>query len=154
MTLIRWLGCFGLLLLAGCVTSQDGPPGTPSAPLSGDVQTGQAVWRPRRSLPELAGELVVINPPGPDFLVRFSKDPLCLAQAESRANRWRIEFAAGTRRWKGRGQPPRWTAWSILPAALERAPVPKPWTADLTPSGEFRLSNSRTGESLEGFLTP
>ncbi|MCC7373127.1 MAG: hypothetical protein IT581_00615 [Verrucomicrobiales bacterium] len=147
------LSCVGLIVLAGCTSPRDRSSPPPTA-ISGEVRTGQAVWRPRRQMPELAGELVVVNPPGPDFLIRFSKDPLCLVHAESRDGRWRVEFAAGTQHRQGRGRLPRWTAWLILADAMESRPLPKPWTGEVTASGEIQLSNPRTGESLEGFLVP
>ncbi|MBL9136251.1 MAG: hypothetical protein JNK85_10300 [Verrucomicrobiales bacterium] len=158
MTPLRFLGGLGLglglVFSAGCMASRDRAPVSALTPVAGDVRTGQAVWCPRRSMPELAGELIVINPPGPDFLVRFSKDPLCLAQAERQGGRWRVEFAAGTRHRQGRGRLPQWTAWFVLTEALDGATLPKPWTGQVRSTGEFRLSNPRTGESLEGFLTP
>jgi hypothetical protein len=153
MTPLLRFSCLGLLLLAGCASPRDAASRSPE-PLSGEARIGQAVWRPRRQLPELAGELVVVNPPGPDFLVRFSKDPLCLAQAESRDGRWRVEFAAGTRHRQGRGRLPRWTVWLVLADAMEARPLRRPWVGEVTSSGEIRLSNARTGETLEGFLGP
>jgi hypothetical protein len=145
------------------------------------VQQGQALWKPTKTRPELAGELLLATNANGDFLVQFSKTPFALATAQKVGDRWQIELGAGDYRRSGPGQPPAGFVWFQLPRfmALSRQ---KPPSAQLDPAGEgglrgeghkttadggvsdwhfdrvtadsWRLENHRTGETLEGGFFP
>ena len=151
------LGAFLFLLAAvlaaGCRTAPPLPPADFSAP-GWRVQQGQAVWKPTRSRPELAGELLLATNANGFFFVQFSKPPFSLATAQIRNGQWQIEFGNGERRWSGRGEPPSRFAWFQLPGALAGQVLKANWRfTRLTPE-TWRLENPRTGESLEGGLFP
>jgi hypothetical protein len=54
----------------------------------------------------------------------------------------------------GRRQPPARFAWLYLHAALSGEPLPPPLRFERKPDGNWRLENTRSGETLEGFLAP
>lgn len=88
-----------------------------------------------------------------DFLLRFSKTPLPIVTAQRSGSRWQVEFPAQSRRLGGKGLGSGRLLWSLLPAALRAAPLPAGVTfkrGDET----WRLANERTGENIEGFLSP
>lgn len=146
---------FGLALLsggwlAGC-TSPD--PTSPPTLARGQTHTGQAVWQARPHAPPLAGELVLARRPGGDFFLQFSKPPLTLAEAARTGKRWRVTFPGLSREYRGRGRGTARLLWLWLPVALDGGALPPHVT--FARSGEsWRLANTRTGESLEGYLVP
>ena len=145
----------GLLLvvgLAGCVSP------APALPAAGtgdwSVRQGQAVWCPRRGGPELAGDLILSTSPSGDFLVEFSKTPLTLVSARRVGARWGVSFPTEGRRIGGRGAGSDRLLWLRLPDALAGRPVPAPLRfATPAPEG-WEMENPRTGERIEGFLSP
>ena len=75
----RWAGIALVLLLGvSCRTASPLPPADFSAP-GWRVQQGQAVWKPTKTKPELAGELILATRTNGDFLVQFTKTPFTLA---------------------------------------------------------------------------
>jgi hypothetical protein len=140
-------------LVAGCGTARPLPPADVSAP-GWQLQQGQAVWKPTRSRPELAGDLLLATNANGDFFVQFSKTPFTLATAQGINGQWQIEFGNGDRRWNGRGKPPARFAWFQLPRALEDKALDKNWRLTHTAADTWRLDNARTGESLEGGFFP
>lgn len=148
----RW-GLWLLLgtLLAGCTSPNRRPPTTETPPWQ--TRTGQAVWQARPGPPALAGELVLARRPNGDFLIQFSKPPLTLVEASRTGKRWQVIYPAQAHRFRGTGTSPPRLLWLWLPAALEGAALPDRVTFSRT--GEsWRLTNVRTGESLEGYLAP
>jgi hypothetical protein len=137
--------------LAGCVTAP-----LPVADARGEgwqMREGQAVWQPRRTAPPIAGELLLITHENGDFILQFSKTPLTIATAQRSGARWQVDFPAQSRRYGGTGPGSRRLLWVLLPAALRNAPLP----ADVTfrrGDGTWRLASERTGERIEGFLSP
>lgn len=146
-----------LLLLAiafcGCRTGPPLPPADLSAP-GWRLQQGQAVWKPTRSRPELAGELLFATKTNGEFFVQFSKTPFTLATAQVVNGQWQIEFGNNQRRWAGSGEPPARFAWFQLPHALVGEPLKRNWRFTRATSDSWRLENPRTGESLEGGFFP
>lgn len=146
---------FGLVLLgggwlAGCASPDPTPP---PALAGGQVHTGQAVWQARPHASPLAGELVLARRPGGDFFLQFSKPPLTLAEAARTGKRWRVNFPGLSREYRGRGRGTNRLLWLWLPVALDGGALPRHVTFART--GEsWRLANTRTGESLEGYLIP
>jgi hypothetical protein len=140
----------GLSLCLSCRTAQL-PPADFSSP-GWQMRQGQAVWRPTKGRPELAGDLLLAVNTNGDYFVQFSKTPFTLATAQMAAGAWRIEFGDGKHSWSGRGPPPRRFAWFQLPRALADGIVAPPWKLTREPDQSWRLENPRTGETLEGYL--
>lgn len=151
-----WHAAICLVLLAvvftGCRTSVPMPP----ADFSGggwQVRQGQALWKPSVNRPELAGELLFATRTNGDCFVQFDKVPFPLATAQIKDAEWHIRFGTGKYAWHGRGEPPGRFVWFQLPRALASQPLAKHWKCERD-GDSWRLENRRTGESLEGSLTP
>jgi hypothetical protein len=118
------------------------------------IQEGQALWRPERGLPEFGGDLVLASDADGRSLVQFDKTPLAMVFTQITRTQWLIRFPQRQISFAGHGSPPRRFAWLYLPVALAGKPLPSPlkfgWKAD----GGWRLENTRTGEIVEGFLSP
>ena len=138
-----------VLPLCGCRALPPLPPANISGP-GWQLQQGQAIWKPTRSRPELAGELILATHINGDFFIQFTKTPFTMATAQVVGNQWEIEFGNGERRWSGRGNPPARFSWFQLPHALADKPIAKNWRFARTAPETWRLENRRTGESLEG----
>ena len=141
-----------LVLCGGCLTSTR-TLFTASGP-GWHVRTGQALWRPDRQRPEFGGDLVLASHEDGRNLIQFDKAPLSLVCAQTTPTRWLIQFPPRQIGFSGRGQAPTRFAWLYLPAALAGKPLPPPFRFERKPDGGWRLENSRTGETLEGFLDP
>lgn len=118
------------------------------------VRQGQAIWTVERNGPALAGELLVATSTNGSFFVQFSKTPLTLVEAGSDGRRWRIEFPGEQRVVAGRGEPPKRFLWFHLPSALTGQSPPEPIAFQQRAEGGWRLENVRSGEVLEGYLSP
>lgn len=143
-----------LLALVTClyVSCRSLPP-LPAADLSAPgwrVLQGQAVWKPTKQRPELAGELLLATNSNGEFFVQFSKTPFTLATAQVMNGQWQIEFGSGDYSRRGRGNPPSRFGWFQLPRALSGSKLPDDWQFDCIPTNTWRLMNRRTGETLEG----
>jgi len=114
------------------------------------VAKGQAVWQVAPG-EELAGELLIATRPDGAAFVQFIKTPFPLVLAQVTTNQWEIQFPARHKRYSGRGKPPARLLWLNLPQAVTGKPLPKPWHWREEPNG-WRLENSATGESLEGYF--
>jgi hypothetical protein len=141
-----------LLLAAGCRTALPSL-FTASGP-GWRVEQGQALWRPRHGMPELAGELVIATHPDGRCLIQFSKDPLTLMSAQTTATRWLIQFPPRRMSFSGHHDPPSRFAWLFVHAALSGEPLPARFRFERKPDGGWRLENSGSGETIEGFLAP
>jgi hypothetical protein len=118
------------------------------------VQQGQALWRPQRKLPEFGGDLVLASDAAGRALIQFDKTPLSMVFAQTTPDRWLIRFPQRQMGFTGSGPGPTRFAWLYLPSALAGKPLPSPFHFECKPDGNWRLENSRTGETLEGFLSP
>jgi len=141
------------LLSAGCRSSAPLGAADLSAP-GWRSWEGQAVWKPNRNRPELAGELMAAARTNGDFFVQFAKPPFMLATAQTMEGRWQIEFGQAGRGWSGKGEPPSRFVWFELGRILKGRDSSRNWrrTGDL--GGMWRLENLRTGETLEGRFFP
>jgi hypothetical protein len=152
---LRWFICaiwpLILLLSTGCQTASG-----PLGPIGSDwtVQEGQALWRPRRGLPELGGELVVARHTNGSCLVRFDKTPLNLVLAQTTRTNWVIQFPPRQMSFGGRHAPSTRFAWLYLHCLLAGEKLPARFRGEHRPDGHWRLENPRSGETLEGYLTP
>jgi len=140
-------------LLAGCRTA------TPLSPVNvqepgWNVQQGQAVWRSRRSAPEIAGELVVAIHPDGRSLVQFIKTPLPFVVAQATIESWQVQFVPQNKVYSGRGRPPAQLIWLHLPQCLQGGAPPGNLSWVRLENQGWRLENRSTGESLEGYLAP
>ena len=139
----------GLVFLCGCQTAQN----LFSASGSGwRVQQGQALWRPRHGLPEFGGDLVLARDDAGRCLIQFDKTPMAILSAQTTSNRWLIKFPQRQMSFSGNKPPPLRFSWLYLPTALAGGPLPKQLRFERKPDGGWRLENSRTGETVEGFL--
>jgi len=118
------------------------------------IQQGQALWRPERGLPEIGGDLVLASNADGCSLIQFDKTPLSLVFVQTTANRWLIRFPQRQMSFSGWGPGPTRFAWLDLPAALAGKQLPSPLHFERKPDGGWRLENTRTAETLEGFLSP
>ncbi len=151
-------GIIGALLLAAgpCVSCRSLPP-LPPVDLSAPgyrVQQGQALWKPTKTRPELAGELLLATKTNGDFFVQFMKTPFTLAKAQSVGDQWQIDLGSGDYHRSGHGPPPVRFVWFQLSAALAGAGVSGNWSFDRVTTNSWRLENHRTGEALEGGFFP
>ena len=154
----HWSGVLGLALLIlmpfafGCRTG--GNPVFSTAGPGWRLQEGQALWRPKKLMPEIGGEIVIASHADGRCVIEFSKSPLTLAVAQTSPAGWMISFPPADRRFSGRGNPPQSFLWLHLNAALTGKPLPKQVHFRSNSAGGWRLENVRTGESLEGYLAP
>lgn len=141
------------LFATGCHSLPPLPPADLLAP-GWRVQQGQAVWKPSRDRPALAGEILLATQANKNFFVQFTKTPFPLATARCVDGQWQIEFGAGGRRFAGRGAPPPRFVWFQLPPVLRGQPIDDGWQFTRLEKDSWRLENSHTGESLEGMFFP
>ena len=142
----------GLLFLCGCQTSRQSL--FAAAGPGWRVQQGQTLWRPQRGSPEFGGDFVLASDDAGRWLIQFDKTPMTILFAQTTSNYWLIRFPQRQMGFSGRGPGPTRFGWLYLPAALAGKPLPMPLHFENKAGGGWRLENSRTGESLEGFLSP
>lgn len=143
----------GPMLAGGCLTPGHPPLFTATGP-GWRVQEGQALWRPGRQFPELGGELVVASHEDGRCLVQFTKTPLPLVTVQTTSTNWFIEFPPRRMSFGGCQPPPARFAWLYLPIAFSGGSLPAGMHFQRKPDGGWRLENTRSGETVEGFLGP
>src|SRR5262245_37421976 len=132
---------------AGCRTAPPLAPVNLKEP-GWTMHEGQAVWRPNRAAPEMAGEILVATHPNGGAFVLFTKAPFPFVIARTEANTWEIEMPTRNIRYSGRGQPPARVLWLQLPRVLTGASPPKGWSWQAPRDRHWRLENVSTGEFL------
>ena len=142
----------GLIFSCGCQTATQNL--FPTAGPGWRVQQGQALWRPQSGLPEFGGDLVLAHDDAGRCLIQFDKTPMAILSAQTTSNRWLIKFPQRQMSFSGHGAGPTRFSWLYLPRALAGKPLPKQLHFEQKPDGGWRLENSRTGETVEGFLAP
>lgn len=105
-------------------------------------------------MPEVAGDLVVASHEDSRCLIQFSKTPMTLISVQTTPTHWLIQFPPRQMNFAGHRQPPVRFAWLYLHAALAGEQLPSPLRFEHQPEGGWRLENTRSGETLEGFLAP
>ncbi len=151
---VLWLALLTIAMFSsGCRTTTGTSLFTTTGP-GWHVQEGQALWRPGRGMPELGGDLVMVSHEDGRCAIEFAKTPLSLVSAQTTRTNWLIQFPAGQMVFTGHRQPPVRFAWLYLHTALAGEPLPEPLRFERKPDGGWRLENTRSGETLEGFLAP
>ena len=151
---VLWLALLASAMLSsGCRTTTGTSLFTTSGP-GWRVQEGQALWRPGRGMPELAGDLVMASHEDGRCAIEFAKTPMSLVSAQTTGTNWLIQFPAAQMIFAGHRQPPVRFGWLYLHTALAGEPLPPPLHFERKPDGGWRLENTRSGETLEGFLAP
>jgi hypothetical protein len=141
-----------LVVLSGCQTAKKK---LFTATGSGwHVQQGQALWRPQRGLPEFGGDLLLVSDDAGRCLIQFDKTPMAILFAQTTTNQWLIKFPQRQMSFSGNMPAPLRLSWLYLPTALAGEPLPKQLHFERKPDGGWRLENSHTGETVEGFLSP
>jgi len=150
--LFAFVFLFNLTLLCGCQTSTQSL--FNAAGPGWRVQQGQALWRPESGLPEFGGDLVLARDDAGDCLIQFDKSGMSMLSAQTTTNRWLIKFPQKNWSFSGHGSAPLRFSWLYLPLALDGKPLPKELHFETKTDGGWRLENSKTGETVEGFLSP
>jgi len=153
---LRFAGRFSLMfgflflaILCGCLTL----PPLPKADLSQpgwNIRQGEAVWKPDRESPEIAGEILLATRADGSSFVQFIKTPFPFAITQTTSNKWQAEFPPQNKRFTAPGKPPARIIWFQLVNALTDKPLARGWTWH--DSGTNWLLKSSSGESLEGYL--
>ena len=142
-----------LLLCSGCRTPRESDFFTTGGP-GWRIQEGQALWRPGRGLPELAGEIVMASQEDGRCVIQFAKTPLTLVVAQTSRTNWLIQFPPRRLGFTGRGSPPTRFGWLYLHPALAGDALPRSFHFERKPDGSWRLQNGHSGETMQGFLAP
>jgi len=148
LTLAAWAWLGG-----GCITSPDKTLFSTSGP-GWTVRQGQAIWKPGSKHPELAGEIVLAQNPDGRSSLQFTKTLLPVTLAQTTTTNWLIQFPAQRLGFIGGGQPPQRFVWLHLSAAIAGKTLPEIYHFQRAPDGGWRLENRRTGEFVEGYLSP
>jgi hypothetical protein len=145
------LALLGSMTFGGCLT---GPP-LPKVNLSEpgwNVRQGQAIWRPKKDAPEIAGELLAATRADGSAFVQFTKTPFPFAVAQMSPRGWQIEFPPQNKHFAAPGSPPARIIWFQLADALLGKQMAKGWAWQNSETN-WQLKNSASGESLEGYFT-
>ena len=146
------VGLFAFAILTGCNTAPLAPANF-SEP-GWKIQQGQAVWRAKKTSPEIAGELLFATHSQGRTVLQFTKTPFPFVIAQTTTNSWQLEIPAQNKKYSAPGKPPVRIAWFHLPAALNGVTPPKPWYFRQPENQNWHLENKSTGEMIEGFLNP
>ncbi|MSU35475.1 MAG: hypothetical protein EXS36_10240 [Pedosphaera sp.] len=99
------------------------------------VQECQALWRPGRGMPEVAGDLVMASHEDSRCLIQFSKTPMTLMSVQTTSPDWLIQFPPRRMNFTGHRQPPVRFAWLYLHAALAGKQLPSSFRFERQPDG-------------------
>lgn len=143
----------GWTLFCGCAITVPENLFTISGP-GWQVEQGQALWTPRCGAPQFGGDLVLATDAHGRSFVQFNKTPLTIVTAQVSPDHWLLRFPQNGQKYAGHGRPPTRTVWPYLADALAGKSLPRPLHFEQEPNGNWRLENVKTGEILEGFLSP
>ena len=165
-----------LALCGGCQTASKSL-FTASGP-AWHVQQGQALWCPGQGYPEIAGDVIMATDDQGRCLVQFAKTPLTIVSVQVTGSHWLIQFPPENLGFSGARtlptdvqpapfraprdfvpenlalRPPTRFLWVYLPDALSGRPLPASLHFSRESDGGWRFENSRSGESVKGFLAP
>jgi hypothetical protein len=135
-----------LLLFVGCRTPNF-PPADLSAP-GWKTRTGQAIWKPDRSKPEIVGDLVIAADQSGNAYLQFSK-AFPIVSARITPDAWQIEFPAQNKQYAAPGKAPSRISWLQLLRIWTKAEISKNWEISKQAENAITLSNAQTGEWIE-----
>jgi len=142
-----------LALLVSCRTLPPLPPIDLAQP-GWTLRQGQAVWRSQRDAPEIAGEIIFATHPSGRAMLQLTKTPLPFVTVQTSGDSWEIEFVPQQRQFRGRGVPSERLLWIHLARALNGTKPPAGLKFEQPEPHAFTLENTKTGESISGFLNP
>jgi len=142
----------GLILFCGCQTVPQNL-FTVSGP-GWHIEQGQALWTPQHGAPQFGGDIVLATDANGRSFAQFDKTPLTIVTVEVTPQQWMIRFPQFGGFWTGHGAAPTRTVWPYLADAIAGKKLPEPLHFEQKPDGNWRLQNLKTGEILEGFLSP
>jgi hypothetical protein len=137
--------------LLGCRTAAPLPKVNLSEP-GWMIRQGQAVWRPDKRGPEIAGEILLAMRGGDQTFVQFTKTPFPFVVAQTSNRVWQIEFPPRNKRYSAHGEPPARLIWLQLARSFSTATSTSKWSWH-NDGRNWRLENASTGESLEGYFS-
>ena len=140
------LYCLVFLVFLGCHTAPRFGPLDLASP-GWQTRSGQAIWKPDRSKPEIVGDLLVSSDENGNAYVQFSKAFPIVSARLSREG-WQAEFPPQNKRYSAPGNPPSRIVWLQLLRAVTDAEVNGRWTVERTESS-LTLTNTHSGESVE-----
>lgn len=149
----KFQACLGFVIFLSACNTRPLPPANFNA-VGWKVQEGQAVWRAKKTSPEIAGELLLASNSDGRTAVQFTKTPFPFIIAQTTTNSWQIEIPAQNKTYSAPGKPPNRIGWFHLPNALNGNAPPKPWIFRKSDDGNWRLENKNSGEMIEGYLNP
>jgi hypothetical protein len=141
------------MFFCGCATTTNQNLFTVSGP-GWRVQQGQVLWTPQHGAPQFGGDLVLATDSNGQALIQFDKTPLAIVAAQVTPQQWQIRDPLFGYFWKGHEPASTRFVWLYLPDALAGKPLPKSLHFEQKPDGNWQLENDKTGEILEGFLSP
>src|ERR1043166_2479208 len=97
---------------------------------------GQAVWKPKKDAPEIAGELLIATNSDGRTFVQFTKTPFPFAIAQTTRDGWQIEFGAVNKKFSGRGKPWERFVWFQIPRFLGGAENSRQWAWEICRTSE------------------
>jgi len=87
-------------------------------------------------------------------MIQFTKTPLPLVMAQTTGTNWLIRFPPRQMGFRGRRTPPARFAWLHLHSLLAGEKLSDRFQGELGPDGSWRLENTRSGETIKGYLAP
>ena len=134
------------LVFLGCRTPTF-PPVDLSSP-GWKTRSGQAIWKPDRSKPEVVGDLIISSDQNGNAYLELSK-AFPIVSARITPDGWQVEFPPQNKRYAAPGQPPARISWLQLLRAWTGADVAKGWSISDRSENAITLSNEKTGEVIE-----
>jgi hypothetical protein len=135
-----------VLFLLACRTPTF-PPVDLAAP-GWQTLTGQAVWKPDRSKPEIVGDLILSSDQNGNAYLEFSK-AFPIVHARLAPHAWEIEFPPQNKRYAAPGNPPAGISWLQFLRQWTGSEVAKGWSISEQSESAITLSNTKTGEVIE-----
>jgi hypothetical protein len=116
------------------------------------VWNGQAIWKPRKSIPELTGDVMVAVNTNGSAIIQYTKT-IPFATARLDGHHWQIDFPAGDRVYAGNYPLPSHFAWFQLPALVGGVPPSRSWV-EKGNLDQWEIDSRHGSETLSGYLTP
>lgn len=132
--------------LFGCRTPSF-PPVNLSTP-SWQTRTGQAIWKPDRTKPEIVGDLVISSDQNGNAYLEFSK-AFPIVHAWLSPEGWQIEYPPQHKHYAAPGKPPGRISWLQFLRAATGFQVAPGWKISARDESAITLSNLTTGELIE-----